>query len=93
MGPSNQWRRPDITLKYVLTDPLNLISKVRELNELLNKLRVDYFNVEYRLNREMGVEEEITDEKDRHRLNHNHGMLTKQGTQISNLKTKAIETA
>ena len=50
--------------------------KIRKTRETLNRLRVDFFKLEYKLNKEMGIEEKHTDEKDRHKLNHNHGMLT-----------------
>ena len=53
---------------------------------------MDYFKLEGRVNTEMGLGEVHTDETDRHRLQHNHDMLSGQGKTIEDMKKTGLAT-
>ena len=59
----------------------------------LQDLRVDYFAIEREINKQLGIEEIISDENDKNKLLTNYKMIKDQGSQIDKLKSDGYQTA
>ncbi len=59
----------------------------------LQDLRVDYFGIEREINKQLGIEEIISDENDKNKLLTNYKMIKDQGSQIDKLKSDGYQTA
>ena len=59
----------------------------------LQDLRVDYFGIEREINKQLGIEEIISDENDKNKLLTNYKMIKDQGGQIDRLKSDGYQTA
>ena len=67
------------------------MEQIKKHRERLNRLRVKFFTIETEINKELAQGE--ANQNERYRMINNHGEISRQGNQISNIQRSGQETA